>query len=234
MTLTHSQTLDWADSATDDERHGGLTPFGERVVEEMNRLGMLVDISHVSVQTMRDAIAKSQAPVIFSHSSARAVADHPRNVPDEILKATAETGGVVMVNFYSSFVVPESAKRSVDRSNYRKQLEADGMSEMDIDKTMAQWNARHPLKPGTIYDVVDHIDHIKKIAGVDHIGLGADYDGVDSVPHQLEDVASYPRITQVLFDRGYSEEEIRKILGGNILRVLRAAEEVAKRLQKSH
>lgn len=227
MTLTHSQTLDWADSATDDQPHNGLTPFGERVVEEMNRLGMLVDISHVSIATMKDAIRVSEAPVMFSHSSARAIADHPRNVPDDVLRLTAKNGGIVMVNFYPSFVVPASAKRSVERSAFKKQLSAEGLTTEEIDRQVANWENSHPIDVGSIYTVVDHIDHIAKIAGVDHVGIGSDYDGIDVVPAQLEDVASYPRITQVLIDRGYSDDDIRKILGGNMLRVLRAAESIA-------
>jgi membrane dipeptidase len=227
MTLTHSESLDWADSATDDQPHNGLTPFGERVVEEMNRLGMLVDISHVSIATMNDAIRVSKAPVIFSHSSARAIADHPRNVPDDVLRLTAKNGGVVMVNFYPSFVVPSAAKRSVERSAYKKQLTEDGLPADEIDQLVANWENSHPVELGSIYTVVDHIDHIAKVAGIDHVGIGSDYDGIDVVPDQLEDVSTYPRITQVLINRGYSDDDIRKILGGNILRVLRDAEKVA-------
>ena len=227
MTLTHSSTLDWADSATDAPQHDGLNAFGEEVVREMNRLGMLVDISHVSVSTMKDALRVSRAPIIFSHSSARAVADHPRNVPDDVLQLTARNGGVVMINFYSSFIVPASAKRSVERSNYQQQLRDQGLSEDEVKRAMTRWGQRHPIDVGSIHDVVDHIDHVAKVAGIDHVGIGSDYDGIDAVPDQLEDVSTYPRITQELLNRGYSAEQIRKIMGGNIMRVLKEAEAVA-------
>ena len=230
MTLTHGDTLEWADSATDEEKHGGLTPFGEEVIIEMNRLGMLVDISHVSVETMKDAIRLSQAPVIASHSSARAVADHPRNVPDDVLTLVAENGGVVMVNFYSGFVVPESTQIMNDWYGVRRRLKAELPDDRDYETASAKWWKEHPMAPGTIHDVVDHIDHIAKVAGIDHVGLGGDFDGVGTLPKQLEDVSTYPLITQALLDRGYSDEEIRKILGLNALRVLRAADEVAEKL----
>lgn len=201
MTLTHSKTLSWADSATDEAKHGGLTPFGEDVVREMNRLGMLVDISHVSPETMLDALRVTEAPLIFSHSSARAICDHPRNVPDDVLKLMPANGGVVMINFFSGFIVP------------RDQLQAD----------------RNRL--GTVKTVVDHIDHVVRVAGIDHVGLGSDFDGIPRVPRQLNDVAHYPYITQEMMNRGYTPEQIQKVLGGNALRVLRAAEEVAQRLR---
>jgi membrane dipeptidase len=232
MTLTHSETLDWADAATDVERHGGLTPFGEEVIKEMNRLGMLVDISHVSIATMQQALRVSQAPVIFSHSSARAIADHPRNVPDEVLKLTAEKGGVVMVNFYSGFVVPSAAELGKKAMPLLRELRAKhGRDTAAIRAEMKAWSLKNPMDPGTIHVVLDHIDHIAKVAGVDHVGIGSDFDGVDKLPAQLEDVSTYPRITQGLLDRGYSEPEIHKILGGNLLRVMRAAEKTAQRLQ---
>ncbi|MEX0677652.1 MAG: dipeptidase [Pirellulales bacterium] len=228
MTLTHSDTLDWADSATDEERHGGLTPFGEEVVREMNRLGMLVDISHVSVPTMKQAIRTSRAPVIFSHSSARAVADHPRNVPDDVLGMTAENGGVVMVNFYPGFIVPEAAERGKQFIPlYRELKQKYGEDSEQIRAEIRRWRTRNPTPPGTVHVVLDHIDHIARVAGVDHVGLGSDFDGIERVPQQLEDVSKYPNITQGLLDRGYSEEDIRKILGGNLLRALRQAEKVA-------
>lgn len=194
MTLTHSQSLDWADAATDAPRSRGLSPFGEEVVREMNRLGMLVDLSHVSVETMQAALRVTRAPVIFSHSSARALTDHPRNVPDDILRQLPANGGVVMVNFMSGFVVPTA--------------------ELQRDK-----RAR-----GTLATVVDHIEHVIRVAGIDHVGLGADYDGVTLLPEGLEDVATYPGITRELVARGYDRASIHKVLGGNVLRVLRAAE----------
>ena len=228
MTLTHSDSLDWADSGTDEPRCGGLSPFGEDVVREMNRLGMMVDISHVSPEAMKDALRVSTAPVIFSHSSARGVADHPRNVPDDVLKLTAENGGVVMVNFFSAFIVPESAERDVRRMAYRRELDKTMTDQGEIDQAMKRWDAEHGRgKRGTIHTLVDHIDHIVKVAGIDHVGIGSDYDGVTMLPEQLEDVSAYPYLTQALLDRGYTADDIRKINGGNLLRVMRAVEEQA-------
>lgn len=231
MTLTHSDTLSWADAATDDPQHGGLSEFGEEVVRTMNELGMLVDISHVSPDTMRDAIRVSRAPVIASHSSAFAVAEHPRNVPDDVLELVRDNGGVVMVNFFSGFVVPESAAEMQRMFHVRRELRAKYEDDAEYDRAYKAWQAEHPLKRGTIYDVVDHIDHIVRVAGVDHVGLGGDFDGVSTLPEQLEDVSTYPRITQVLLDRGYGAEDVRKILGGNALRVLRGAERVAREIE---
>ncbi|MBC8354009.1 MAG: membrane dipeptidase [Planctomycetes bacterium] len=227
MTLTHSDTLAWADSATDDPKHGGLSAFGEEVVREMNRLGMLVDLSHVSPDTMKDALRVSKAPIIFSHSSARSVADHPRNVPDDVLLLTKDNGGVVMVNFFSGFVEPESARRMAEMFAASRQLREQYPEEADYQKARAAWRLKNPILPGTIHDVVDHIDHIVRVAGVDHVGIGSDYDGVSSLPKQLEDVSTYPLITQALLTRGYTAEEIHKIMSGNILRAMREAEAVA-------
>ena len=228
MTLTHSDTLDWADSATDEPQHGGLSAFGEEVVREMNRLGMLVDLSHVSPETMKDALRISKAPVIFSHSSARAVADHPRNVPDDVLLLTAENGGIVMVNFFSGFVVPESARRMARMFDAMRELREKYPDETEYRRAQARWRAENPVLPGTLHNVVDHIDHIVRVAGIDHVGLGSDFDGVSSLPKQLEDVSTYPRITQELIRRGYTAEEIHKINSGNMLRVMRGAEAVAE------
>lgn len=234
MTLTHSDTLDWADSATDEARHGGLTEFGKEVIREMNRLGMLVDLSHVSIGTMKQALEVTQAPVIFSHSSARAIADHPRNVPDDVLKLTAENGGVVMVNFYPGFIVPSAAKRGQQGIAVLRELRAKhGTDRQKIRAEYKAWASQFPVEPGTLALVVDHIDHIAKTAGVDHVGIGSDYDGIDSVPLELEDVSTYPKITQGLLDRGYDETAIRKILGGNLLRVLSKTEEVAAKLRET-
>jgi membrane dipeptidase len=231
MTLTHSETLDWADSATDQPKSGGLSPFGEDVVREMNRLGMLVDISHVAPETMHDALRVSQAPVIASHSSAYGVAPHPRNVPDDVLQLVAKNGGVVMVNFFSGFVVPESARRMARMFETRRELEARYPDKAEFEKAYAAWRRANPIEPGTVHTVVDHIDHIARVAGIDHVGLGSDYDGVGMLPAQLEDVSCFPYITQELLNRGYREEQIHKILGLNVLRALRGAEQVAKRLQ---
>jgi membrane dipeptidase len=232
MTLTHSDTLDWADSATDEPRHGGLTPFGEEIVREMNRLGMLVDLSHVSVATMLHAIRVSKAPVIFSHSSARAIADHPRNVPDEVLKATAANGGVVMVNFYSGFIVPSAVEVSKQFVPYYRELRKQyGGDSEPLRAAMKRWSQEHPMDPGSVHDVLDHIDHIAKVAGVDHVGLGSDFDGIETCPAGLEDVSTYPPNTQGLVDRGYGEADIKKILGGNLLRAMRGAEKMSGELK---
>ena len=232
MTLTHSDTLAWADSATDEAKHGGLTEFGEEVVREMNRLGMLVDLSHVSPETMRDALRVTKAPIIFSHSSARAIADHPRNVPDDILKLTAKNGGVVMVNFYSGFIHPESAKRRANMFDVTRALKKKHPDEKDYQAARKRWIAENPIESGDVFDVADHIEHIIKVAGIDHVGLGSDFDGIDKTPQQLEDVSKYPVITQVLLDRGYSAAQIHQLLSGNILRVMRQSEEVARKLAK--
>ena len=229
MTLTHNKTLSWADAATDAPQHDGLTPFGERVVREMNRLGMLVDISHVSPATMLDAIRVSKAPVIASHSSARAIADHPRNVPDEVLKEIPKNGGVIMVNFFSGFIVPEAGKMYEERRGMRDKYP----DQAAYRRAMTEYNKSHPMPRGTIKDVADHIDHIVKVAGIDHVGIGSDYDGVTSVPVGLEDVSTYPRLTDELLRRNYSETDIHKILGGNALRALRRSGEVAAQLQKT-
>jgi membrane dipeptidase len=231
MTLTHSDTLGWADSATDESKHQGLSPFGEEVVREMNRLGMLVDLSHVSDETMKDALRVSRAPVIFSHSSARAIADHPRNVPDDVLKLVKQNGGVVMVNFFSSFVVPEGAQRMRQMFDMMRELRRKYDKEEDVLRERRRWELANPYPAGTIHDVVDHIDHIAQIAGIDHVGLGSDFDGITKVPQQLEDVSTYPLITQELLNRGYKPEEIHKIMSGNILRVMKRAEEVAETLK---
>ena len=233
MTLTHSKSTAWADSATDDPRHGGLSPFGEEVVREMNRLGMLIDLSHVSVETMEDVLDLSAAPVIASHSSAHAVAEHPRNVPDHVLRRIADGGGVVMVNFYSGFVVPEGARVAQDMFEVRRRLRAEHEGDPEgYRAALSAWREEHPVPPGTIHDVVDHIDHIARVAGIDHVGLGSDYDGVGQLPEQLEDVSTFPNITQALLDRGYCEFDVRKVLGLNTLRVLREAEDVAQRLSR--
>ena len=225
MTLTHGDTLDWADAATDQSQSDGLSPFGEEVVREMNRMGMLVDLSHVSPATMSDALDITQAPVIFSHSSALAIADHPRNVPDDILLRVKKNGGLVMINFFSGFVVPESAKNLKDMFGARRAIDKEFGSESDAGKNaMLKWRAAHPTIPGDIAIVVEHIDHIVKTAGIDHVGLGGDFDGVDMLPKGLEDVSKYPAITELLLRKGYSESDIHKIMSGNMMRVLKACE----------
>ncbi len=230
MTLTHNQTLPWADAATDEPRSDGLSPFGERVVREMNRLGMLVDISHVAPGTMADALRVSRAPVIASHSSAFAVCPHPRNVPDDMLERVAANDGVVMVNFFSGFVVPEYARR---RAQISKELHAKHPRKDDYDKAIDEWLGANPLPRGTVADVADHIDHIVKVAGIDHVGIGSDFDGIAAWPVGLEDVSCFPRLTEELLRRGYSEGDIHKVLGGNVLRAFRRAGEVAEGLRKT-
>ncbi|MEM9585982.1 MAG: dipeptidase [Planctomycetota bacterium] len=234
MTLTHSATLDWADSCSDEPKHDGLAPFGEEVVAEMNRLGMLVDISHVSPDCMRDVLRVTRAPIIFSHSSARGLADHPRNVPDDVLKLTAANGGVVMINFYNGFIHSPDVQRQLDRMDARARFEKQFPDDQaKADAALRKWELSNPWSDDcTITDVLDHIEHVIKLAGIDHVGLGSDYDGIPVVPQQLEDVSKYPAITQGLLDRGYEEADIRKILGQNILRVFEQAEQVAKGLPK--
>jgi membrane dipeptidase len=233
MTLTHANTLDWADAATDAERHGGLTRFGEEVVREMNRLGMLVDLSHVSAGTMRHAIRVSEAPVIFSHSSARAIADHARNVPDDVLASMPANGGVVMINFFSGFVEPRAAQQMRDMFEVRRRYEAQHPGDPDaVARAVAAWREANPIPRGTVQTVADHVDHVVRVAGIDHVGLGADYDGVTVLPEGLEDVSTYPALTAELLRRGYSDEDVGKILGLNVLRAMRQAEEVAARLQR--
>lgn len=232
MTLTHSKTLAWADAAGDTAAHGGLTGFGREVVAEMNRLGMLVDLSHVTAEAMRDALGTAQAPVIYSHSSARAIADHPRNVPDDVLRLVAENGGVVMVNFFSGFIVPESARRIGDIFQVEERLREEHTDDAAFREAFTAWMFEN-IEPGDVELVADHIEHIIRVAGIDHVGLGSDFDGISVVPRGLEDVSKFPEITAVLLERGYSEAELRKILGGNLLRVFRETEEAAARLQRS-
>jgi membrane dipeptidase len=231
LTFTHIDSTDWADAATDEPRHGGLSEFGEEVVREMNRLGMLVDISHVSADTMADALRVSEAPIVATHSGARAVNSNSRNVPDDILSQISENGGLVMVNFYSGFVVPEAADVARDMLRaYREARTQFGEDSAAVENTIRQFEEEHPIPSGTVSDLVDHIDHIVEVAGIDHAGLGSDFDGIINSPEGLEDVSKFPAITEELVRRGYSDPDIVKILGGNILRVMEGAEEVARQL----
>jgi membrane dipeptidase len=235
LTLTHVLTTEWADSATDNPQHGGLTPFGEAVVRELNRIGMLVDLSHVSEDTMRDALRVSRAPVIFSHSSARAIDDHPRNVSDEVLKLVAANGGVVMVNFAPIYVSDAYRRWSSDQAAEKTRLNAPpygGLYVGQPDKAaaaLAEWNKAHPAPRVTLSEVADHIDHIAKVAGIDHVGLGADFDGVgNSLPEGLGNVGTYPALLAELMRRGWSDRDIAKLAGENVLRVLESSQRVSE------
>jgi membrane dipeptidase len=227
LTLTHSETLPWADSATDKPKSNGLSQFGKDVVREMNRLGMMVDLSHVSAEVMKQAIEISTAPIIFSHSSAFAIAPHPRNVPDEVLKLLPKNGGVVMINFFPGFITPEGARVTRDFFGIYRDMKAKIKDPKEFEIAWAQWKKDHPLPRGSVHHVVDHIEHVIKTAGIDHVGIGSDFDGINSTPVQLEDVSCYPFITQELLNRGYNKEQIHKILGGNVLRAFRAVEKAA-------
>ncbi len=232
MTLTHSSDTAWADSATDEPRHGGLTRFGEEVVREMNRLGMLVDLSHVAPSTMKRAIAVSAAPVIFSHSSARALTDHPRDVPDEVLRLLPANGGVVMVSFVPTFT--SEAVRAWNAENDAEQARAKALAPGNPERVKAAveaWQKAHPAPRATLAQVADHIEHVRRVAGVDHVGIGSDFDGVTSLPAGLEGVDRYPNLLAELLRRGWSEAEVEKLAGGNVLRVMAQAEQVAARLQ---
>lgn len=227
MTLTHADTLDWADSATDEPRHGGLTAFGEDVVREMNRIGMVVDISHVSADTMRHALSVSERPIMASHSSAFAIAPHPRNIPDDVLEGVRDNDGVVMVNFYPPFVNREAAAQSLGRFELARRLMAELGDEAAVGARLRAMLEADPYPEVTVSEVVDHIEYIANVAGASHVGIGSDYDGVDAMPVGLEDVSTYPAVTVELLDRGWTEPDIRAVLGGNALRVLAANDESA-------
>ncbi|MFC6067435.1 dipeptidase [Streptomyces ochraceiscleroticus] len=233
MTLTHNDTIAWADSATDEPRHHGLTAFGEEVVREMNRLGMLVDLSHVSADTMRDALRVTEAPVVFSHSSARAVCDHPRNIPDDVLERLPANGGVAMATFVPKFVLPEAGEwtRRADEN-----MRAHGLHHLDTTeagmKVQRAFEAAHPRPVATAATVADHLDHMREVAGVDHIGIGGDYDGTAFTPDGLRDVAGYPNLVAELLDRKWSEADLAKLTWQNAVRVLRDAEDAARGIQE--
>ncbi|MGO9803686.1 MAG: dipeptidase [Steroidobacteraceae bacterium] len=237
MTLTHSNNTAWADSATDNPAHHGLTPFGKEVVREMNRLGMLVDLSHVSADTMRAALAVSEAPVIYSHSSARALVDHPRDVPDDILQLLAANGGVVMVNFFPGYVSEARRRWDADRAAEQARYNSPPFGGLYIGQperakaALAEWEQAHPKPAVGIGDVADHIDHIRKVAGVDHVGIGSDFDGIPEGPAGLDGVDKYPALLQELAHRGWSDADLAKVAGANALRVLARAEEASARLR---
>jgi membrane dipeptidase len=231
MTLTHGDNVPWADSATDVPGENGLSLFGEAVVREMNWLGMLVDLSHVSPDTMTDALRVSEAPVIFSHSSARALCNVPRNVPDEVLRLLPRNGGVVMVTFVPSFVSQAVADYWDRRRDQGKAWKAQHADEAGRKAAEAAWVAANPVPKATLAQVADHIDHVRKVAGIDHVGIGSDFDGIDEGPAGLEDVSKFPALVAELLRRGYRDEDVARVTGGNVMRVLRQAEQVAARLQ---
>jgi membrane dipeptidase len=233
MTITHSDNNDWADSATADPAHNGLTPFGKLVIAEMNRLGMLVDLSHVAPKTMNDVLNITAAPVIFSHSSARAVTDHARNVPDDVLRRVKENDGVVMVSFVPGFSSEKVRARDAAKDGEEARLKALYRGQSDkVKALLAQWEAANPAPHATVQDVADHIDHVVQIAGADHVGIGGDLDGITSTPEALDSVAAYPHLFAELIRRGYTDDQLKGIAGLNVLRVMRKAEAVAARLQK--
>ena len=234
MTLTHWDNIDWADAATDRSEHLGLTDLGTKLVREMNRLGMFVDLSHVSADTMRDALRATRAPVIFSHSSAFAINPHPRNVPDDVLALVRDNGGVVHVNFIREFVARDGLAWTQKRDDKQRELHARGMDDAAIKKALEEWEASTLTQP-TIGDVADHIDHIRKVAGIDHIGIGADYYDVKeaSMVPGLANVTRYPYLFAELLKRGYSDEDVMKIAGRNHLRAMRRMEKIAAELQRS-
>ena len=228
VTLTHNQTTEWADSATDDPKYGGLSPFGVQVVHEMNRIGMLVDLGHVSPETMKDALAASAAPVIFSHSSARALVDHPRNVPDDVLALLPANGGVVMVNFVPNFISADVWKWGAEKDAEQARLKSfHRNSTAEVEAGLKAWVAAHPMPPVAIATVADNIEHVAKVAGYDHVGIGGDLDGIDATVTGLDGVDDYPNLFAELIRRGWSDENLTKLAGGNVLRILRRAEAVA-------
>jgi membrane dipeptidase len=233
MTLTHSANIDWADAGTDTALHNGLTGFGEQVVREMNRLGMLVDLSHTSPATMSDVLNIVRAPVIFSHSSARGVTEHRRNVPDSILTRLKVNGGVVMVTFVPGFIssdiVAWGDKQDARRAELTRQFPRDTAR---VQRELRAWRQANPSPKATMADLIAHIEHVRKVAGIDHVGIGSDYDGIDSTPEGMEDVSKFPMLFAELARRGWSDEDLQKLAGENLLRVMRRAEETARILQR--
>jgi membrane dipeptidase len=233
MTITHWNSSDWADAATVPPQHNGLTPFGEEVIREMNRLGMMVDLSHVSPETMNGVLDVTKAPVIFSHSSARAICNHPRNVPDDVLRRVKKNDGIVMVTFVTSYV-----SEAVRLYKAEEQAEKARLSDLHledptaVESGMKSWKSEHTQPVVPISLIADHIDHIKDIAGIDHVGIGSDFDGISTTPVGLEDVAGFPNLIAELLQRGYDVKEVQKVAGLNLLRVFREAEDVAARLQR--
>jgi membrane dipeptidase len=232
LTLTHNDDTPWADSATGEHPHGGLTRFGEEVVREVNRCGWLVDLSHTSDDTMRQAIEVSEAPVIFSHSSARVLCDVPRNVPDDVLELVGRTGGVVMVTFVPSFVAAEGAEFNQVFWAEARRVRAEHPDDPEAVRTaMDAWFEANPGPQATVSGVADHIDHVREVAGIDHVGIGSDFDGAPTMPDGLEDVSRYPVLFEEIASRGYRDEDLLKIAGWNVLRVIRDVEQTGARLR---
>ncbi|WP_086695397.1 dipeptidase [Streptomyces recifensis] len=229
MTLTHNDNVDWADSATDEPKAGGLTAFGREVVREMNRLGMLVDLSHVAATTMRDALDTTSAPVIFSHSSSRAVCDHPRNIPDDVLERLPANGGMAMVTFVPKFVLQAAVDWTAAADD---NMRAHGLHHLDTTeegmRVHREFEERHPRPVATVSTVADHLDHMREVAGIDHLGIGGDYDGTAFTPDGLNDVSGYPNLIAELLERGWSKPDLAKLTWQNAVRVLGAAEDVAR------
>jgi membrane dipeptidase len=229
MTITHFLTTDWADSATDAPKHDGLAPFGVEVIKEMNRLGMIADISHVSEATMNDVLDVTKAPVLFTHSNARALVNHPRNVSDAVLKRLPSNGGVVMITFVPIYLSMDILDYEAEKASVTARIKAQTVGNPALEKeAMDAWVAVNPSPKASIAQVADHIDHIRKVAGIDHIGIGGDFGGVDTLPEGLGDVSKYPALFAELLRRGYTEAELGKIAQGNVLRVMRAVEKVAQ------
>ena len=231
MTLTHNSSTDWADAATGSQMHGGLTPFGEEVIREMNRLGMLVDLAHASDSTMWDVLRVTEAPVIYSHSSSRAFVPHPRNVPDDIARAVAQNGGVIMVNYYPPFDYRPTYDWTVARDSSAASWRQHGIGDSALADSLAAWQQAHPVPLPDLGVVADHIEHFRDVAGVNHVGIGSDLDGIDFKPVGLDDVSRFPDLIAELLRRGWSDEDAKKVIGLNVLRVMREAEAMAKRMQ---
>ena len=232
MTLTHGRTLDWADSATDEPKHGGLTELGEQIVREMNRIGMLADLSHVTPDVMRQVASISEAPMFFSHSSARGLCDHPRNVPDDVLDLVGDSNGIVMVTFVETFISEERRQFYAERASYQRKVEYLHPGQPGkVSEFMSQWDEANEPPKSTLEQVADHIDYIRDRIGVDHIGIGSDYDGIPTLPTGLEDVSTLPHLFAELLARGYSDEDLRKIAGENMIRVMRDTEAVSASIQ---
>ena len=234
MTITHSKNTPWADSATDAPKANGLTKFGEEVIREMNRLGMLVDLSHVSPDTMKDALAIAEAPVIFSHSSARALCDHPRNIPDDVLALLPKNGGVAMVTFVPSFLTEERRQWGAAIDGEEKRLQ--GLYPEDperVKRELAAWKGGHPEPKPSVGDIADHVEHVRKVAGIDHVGIGSDFDGITSTPADVTGVDAYPVILAELLRRGWTDAEIKKLAGENLLRAMAGAEAAARRIEQA-